>query len=165
MRTPASIAHHPVHAMLVAPAIGLLLFSLIGDLLYASGLGGAAWTTVALYTLGGGVVFALAAAVPGLIDLLSISSPPAKRVGIWHMSVNLVAVVLFAASFALRLGGAPGAILPIVAAALGVGLLGVGGWLGGELVYVHGTGVASSAPPASEPPAGRVPERLRAVGQ
>jgi uncharacterized membrane protein len=31
--------------------------------------------------------------------------------------------------------------LPVVVGALGVAALGIGGWFGGELVFVHGMGV------------------------
>ena len=39
MRTPASIAGHPIHPMLVTFPIGLWVFSLVADLIYAFGTG------------------------------------------------------------------------------------------------------------------------------
>ena len=47
MRTPASIAGHPIHPMLVPIPIGLWIFSLVCDLFHAGGSANPAWTTVA----------------------------------------------------------------------------------------------------------------------
>ena len=77
MRTPASIAGHPIHPMLVTLPIGLWVFSFVCDLVYAFGSVTAVWKTVAFFTMAGGLVGALAAAIPGLIDLLSL--PPGIR--------------------------------------------------------------------------------------
>src|SRR5436190_24027274 len=101
MASPASIAKHPLHPMLVALPIGLWIFSLVSDVIYLMKWGGQVWTDVALYTMAGGVVGALLAAVPGLIDLLSLKGP-AKKLGIWHMSLNLLIVGLYAVNLWLR---------------------------------------------------------------
>jgi uncharacterized membrane protein len=138
--TPASIRNHPIHPMLVAIPIGLWVFAVVADLVYLSGLGGAGWKDVARYTIGGGIVGALLAAVPGLVDLTSITDRRVRKIALTHLTVNLIAVALFAVSFWLRLTDPLGGI-PVVVSVVGLGLLGVGGWLGGELVYVHGMGV------------------------
>lgn len=75
MQTPASIAKHPVHPMLVTIPIGLWIFSLICDLVYVFGGQGETWSVVAFYTLAGGLAGALVAAIPGFIDLLSLPRP------------------------------------------------------------------------------------------
>src|SRR5439155_1300719 len=62
MRTPANIARHPIHPMLVAIPIGLWIFSLICDLVYRFGGGNPNWQVVAWYTLVGGILGALVAA-------------------------------------------------------------------------------------------------------
>src|SRR5262245_23079461 len=103
MSTPASIKQHPIHPMLVGLPIGLWLFSMAADLLYAAGGGAPVWKTVALYSIGGGIIGALLAAVPGLIDFRSINDRRVARVAIAHLAVNLTVVALFAASFWLRL--------------------------------------------------------------
>src|SRR5262249_39619984 len=102
MASPASIAKHPIHPMLVAFPVGLLVFSLISDIIYAARWGGPVWNDVAYYTMAGGIVGALMAAVPGFIDLLSISNPKVKKIGILHMSINLVVVVLFLINCLIR---------------------------------------------------------------
>ena len=143
MSSPASIMGHPIHPMLVPLPIGLWVFSLVSDLIFATGLGGPVWNDVAFYTMAGGIVGALLAAVPGLIDLLSLEDSRAKKVGVFHLTINLVVVGLYAVNLWLRLGSAPGARLPIALSMVAAILLSVSGWLGGELVFRHGVGVES----------------------
>ena len=138
MKTPASIAGHPIHPMLVAIPIGLWIFSLVSDLVHLLG-GGAEWKIVALYTLAGGTVGALLAAVPGFIDMLSLQSP-VKRIALTHMGINLTVVALFALNFWLRLG-ATAYSTTVWLSAIGIALLVVSGWLGGKMVFEHGVGV------------------------
>ena len=141
MRTPASVAGHPLHAMLIVFPVGLLIFSLICDLFSLSGEGDSAWTVVALYTMAGGFIGALVAAVPGLIDLLSLINPAIKKIALIHMSLNLLAVALFAINIWLRVHGSATAGTPLFLSVVGIGILAVSGWLGGEMVHRHGVGV------------------------
>ena len=136
MKTPASIAGHPIHPMLVAIPIGLWIFSLVCDLVHLSGALGANWDIVAMYTLAGGIAGALLAAVPGFIDMLSLSGP-IRRTALVHMSINLTVVALYTVNFWLRVGGSTLVWLSV----LGLGLLVVSGWLGGKMVFEHGVGV------------------------
>ena len=142
MPTPASIRRHPIHPILVGIPIGLWVFAVVADLVYL-GCGGAAWKEVARYCIGGGLVGALLAAVPGLVDLTSIPPGNVRKIALTHMTVNLIVVALFGLSLWLRttdpLGGWPAAI-----SGIGLLLLGFGGWLGGELVFVHGMGVEAA---------------------
>jgi uncharacterized membrane protein len=144
MRTPASIARHPIHPMLVPIPIGLWLFSLVADLIHAGGSANPAWTTVAFYCMGGGIVGALAAALPGLIDLLSLPPGP-RKTAIMHMTINLTVVVLYVINFWMRMSApeSPGKLVWL--SLLSIGLLTVSGWLGGKMVYEHG--IAVDTPP------------------
>lgn len=141
MKSKASVARHPIHPMLVPIPIGLWIFSLVCDiLLHAKG--DPIWSTLALYSMAGGIIGALLAAVPGLIDLLSMSPSPTKKIGIWHMVINLVVVVLYVGNFLLRVESTgPAGSGPFILSILAILLLVVSGWLGGELVYVHGVAV------------------------
>jgi len=144
MGSRASLLKHPIHPMLVPFPIALWIFSLISDVVYGLGWGGTLWNEMAFYTMAGGIVGALAAAVPGLIDYLSMSDQQTSKIAKTHMIVNLTIVGIFIADLWLRTMFAPGAGLPVVLSVIGVALLGFSGWLGGELVYVHGVGVESS---------------------
>ena len=145
MGSRASLLKHPIHPMLVPFPIALWIFSLVSDAVYGLGWGGTLWNEMAFYTMAGGIVGALAAAVPGLIDYLSMSDQETSKIAKIHMIVNLIVVGIFIADLWLRTMFAPGAGLPVVLSVIGVALLGFSGWLGGELVYVHGVGVESSA--------------------
>lgn len=142
MATPASILKHPIHPMLIPFPIALWIFSLVCDVIYITGLGDAVWQDMALYTMIGGLLGALAAAIPGYLDYRSIIDPAVKRVGFWHMAINLSIVVLFAVNALLRIVWEAENI-PFILSIIAVTMLGLSGWLGGELVYVHGVAVES----------------------
>jgi uncharacterized membrane protein len=136
MRTPASIARHPIHPMLVPIPIGLWLFSFVCDLLFVFGTGVSLWFTLAFYTMIGGLIGAVLAAIPGFIDMLSLSGSR-KRIALFHMTINLVVVVLYAFNIGLRISGSEQNTVPVILSAIAVALLGVSGWLGGHMVYVY----------------------------
>jgi uncharacterized membrane protein len=140
MSTPASIAKHPLHPMLVVFPIGLWVFSLISDLVFLLG-GDARWNDVAFYAMAGGLIGAVLAAVPGFVDMFSISDKKVGKIAWNHMVLNLIAVVIFAIDFYLRLSNPAGIVLSIVLSVAGVLFIAVSSWLGGEMVYVHGMGV------------------------
>jgi uncharacterized membrane protein len=141
MKTPASIAGHPIHPMLVPIAIGLWIFSLVCDLIYAFG-ATESWRIVALYTLAGGIVGALLAAMPGFIDMLSLPFP-VKRTALIHMGLNLTVVALYVVNLWLRLQEAAHSTV-LWLSILAIALLVVSGWLGGKMVYEEGVGVGRS---------------------
>ena len=91
MRTPASIFNHPIHPMLIVFPIGLWSFSLVCDLIRLAGAPGNAWSTVAFFSMIGGLIGALCAAVPGFIDLLFYKggAPAVKTIALTHMAINL----------------------------------------------------------------------------
>lgn len=143
MRTPANIAGHPIHPMLVTIPIGLWIFSLVADLVAMRSSASETWALVALYSLVGGIVGALAAALPGLVDLLSLKERAIKKTALIHMSLNLTIVALYVVNAWLRWGGtAPGGA-PLALSVLAVAMLAVSGWLGGKMVYLAGVGVST----------------------
>ena len=158
MASPASIQKHPIHPMLIPFPIALWIFSLVCDVIYAMGWGPGIWNDMAFYTMIGGVLGALAAAIPGYIDYRSLTDPQTMTIGRWHMLINLSIVVLFAVNLALRTWSGPGAVLPVLLSLVGIAMLGVSGWLGGELVYVHRVAVEPEPGVAASPK-----ERHRAV--
>jgi len=140
MSSPASIMKHPLHPMLVALPIGLWVFALVCDVVAAAG-GTGAWSTVARYSIAGGLVGAIAAAVPGLIDYFSIDEAAMRRIANFHLLVNLGAVVIFAINLWTRFSLPSGSPVPLMLSIVGVIGIGIGGWLGGEMVYVKGMAV------------------------
>jgi len=124
-----SIRTHPVHPVLIALPVALWVVSLFCDLLYLAGAEAAIWSPLALYTLVGGFVVALAAAVPRL-----------KEFGLAHVPVNLVVVSLYALNLWLRLGDAPNTGGAIALSMIGVSILAVSSWLVGAGVRVQGVG-------------------------
>jgi uncharacterized membrane protein len=148
MASPASVARHPIHPMLVVFPIGLWVFSLVADLVYTFG-GAAIWNDLAFYTMAGGIVGALLAAVPGFVDYLGLRGPRVRRLAVTHMAMNLVIVGLFGLNLWLRTRPGVDANVPLILSVVGVALLAVSGWLGGELVYVHGVGVEGASESSS----------------
>lgn len=141
METRATVAEHPVHPMLIPFPIALWIFSLASDLIFLFGFGGPLWKDVALYTMIGGIIGGLAAAIPGYVDYRTLTDPVVVRVAQLHMVINVGLVLLFSVNAGLRLLNGPEALLPVFLSVLGVAALGVSGWLGGELVYVQGVAV------------------------
>lgn len=147
MRTPASISKHPIHPMLIVFPIGLWIFSLACDLIRLAGAPGDAWVTVAYYSMVGGFIGALCAAIPGLIDLIYYKggAAPVKKIALTHMTINLIAVALYAINIWLRAGKLDvkdaSMSTPVLLSIIGVALIFVSGWLGGQMVHVYGVGV------------------------
>lgn len=146
MASPASIGRHPVHPMFIPFPIALWIFSLVADVIYLWR-GNPVWRDyVAFYALLGGILGAAAAAVPGIADWLSIKDREVKRLADWHARLNVIALLIFIASFYLRTTGGARLIsgsftVPLLLSVLGIILITISGWLGGEMVYVHGVAV------------------------
>ena len=95
--------------------------------------------------LAAGCIGALAAAVAGFIDWLSIRDGEVKKVANWHARLNVAALVIFAISFFLRMGRFSDLVgrrltIPFLLSLVGVILISISGWLGGELVFRYGIG-------------------------
>jgi len=145
MASPASV--QKIHPVVNSIPIPLWIFSLVCDVIYAMDWGGVIWNDMAFYTMVGGLLGALAAAIPGYLDYRSVTIPPPRMVGQWQWQtlIKLSIVLLFAINLWLRMGSEPGAPLPIILSALAIAMLGASGWLRGDLVYVHGAAVELQA--------------------
>lgn len=145
MASPASIAGHPIHPMLIPFPIALWVFSLVADLLYYWR-GNGHWLLIAFYALLAGCLGAVAAAIFGFIDYLAIKDKQVVKVANWHARLNVLALLLFAASWYLRTDKGSDMVndsltIPVALSVLGVIVVTISGWLGGELVFKHGVGV------------------------
>src|SRR5688572_30605404 len=160
MASPASIGGHPIHPMIIPFPIALWVFSLVADAVYLWR-GNPVWKDwIAFYTLLGGTIMAAVAAVPGLIDWLSLKEPKVVKIANWHARLNVIALLVFAGSLYLRTtSGAQltgdSHTIPLLLSILGVLLISISGWLGGELVFKHGVAVAAEPEARSEGNGGR----------
>ncbi len=140
MSTRASVHRHPIHPMLVVFPLGLWIFAFICYVVYFAN-AGTSWRIAALYAMAGGIIGAVLAAVPGLIDLLTLWKSRVWITGLSHMIANVTGLVLFIIAFAIGISRAGPSMATLVLSILGLIAIGIGGWLGGALVYEHGVGV------------------------
>ncbi|MEV0153014.1 DUF2231 domain-containing protein [Micromonospora sp. NPDC050686] len=138
---------HPVHPMLVMFPVALFVTGTIFDIVDTVG-GPDFLAEVAYWNITVGLIGGLLAAVAGAFDLLAIpTGTRAKRVGVSHAAANVAVILLFAAVWVVRLNAesraAGGALIAIEV--VGLALLGVSAWLGGELVDRLGVGVDRDA--------------------
>ena len=144
MNTPASVRNHPIHPMLLVFPIGLWIFSLVCDIVYHAGSYSPVWKVLAFYSMAGGIIGALLAAIPGFIDYLSLPSGRIKNIATTHMVLNLIVTALFIFNLGVRYNALPSSdVLGVVLSVIGIAVLAVSGWLGGSLVYEHRVGVSS----------------------
>lgn len=146
MESKVKLLGHPVHPMLIVFPLGLLVTSVVFDVIRLV-TGNGTFAEVAFWMIIAGVVGGLLAAVFGLIDWLAIpAGTRAKTIGLYHGAGNVVVVVLFLISWLSR-RDAPAApdTIELVLSFLGVGIGGVTSWLGGELVDRLGVGVDEGA--------------------
>jgi len=92
-----------------------------------------------------GCIGGAAAAIPGIIDWLAIKNGDVKKVANWHARLNIAALVVFAISLFLRLGSYSELVgrkltIPFLLSFVGVILISISGWLGGELAFRYGVG-------------------------
>ena len=136
MESKVKVLGHPIHPMLIVFPLGLLVTSVIFDVIRLL-TGNGAFAEVAFWMIITGIAGGLLAAVFGAIDFLAIpAGTRAKQIGLVHGVGNVIVVVLFLVSWLLRRDApaAPGTVA-LVLSFLGLALGGVTAWLGGELVY------------------------------
>ncbi|MFN2544753.1 MAG: DUF2231 domain-containing protein [Actinomycetota bacterium] len=118
---------HPVHPMVVAYPIAFYTATLVAFVVFAAN-DSLLTFRIAVVANVAGVAMALVAAVPGFLDwLLGIPrATPARATGLYHMLLNVSALVLFAINALVHLGqwndASPDKALGIVLSGLGVGL-------------------------------------------
>lgn len=142
MKSRASIKSHPIHPILIAFPIafytGTLLTHVWGWLADRADL-----LQIARWMNGAGVVTAVLAAVPGLIDYLYTVPPQSsgKKRAAKHGLSNTLALLLFLGAALYRRGDDPSQALLLALEIAGMGLTLFAGWLGGTLVYRNQIGV------------------------
>ncbi|MFT3897885.1 MAG: DUF2231 domain-containing protein [Thermomonas sp.] len=135
---------HPLHPALVHFPIAGWSLATFADVASLR-LGEPAWRFAAAL-MAVGCAAALATMAAGLWEFTKLrDGNPALPVANRHMLFALAAFCSYATSLLLRWsnGGLHAPAMPALAASiLGFILLGITGWLGGQLVYAHGVGVA-----------------------
>jgi uncharacterized membrane protein len=148
MRASARFGKHPFHPMLVAIPIGLFVASFVAEII-SMRQGGELWRDLTFYNLAGGLIGALVAAIPGFIDYVALKDEKVLPLAHRHFGVNVALLAVYSVNFWLRTESAKtltsdGRLLPFLLSILGMILLGISGWLGGEMVYAHGVAVAAA---------------------
>jgi uncharacterized membrane protein len=153
MYSKAKISGHPIHPALVAFPIAFYVGALVSLIAFAA-TRDAFWFRVACYASTAGVVMGAVAAIPGLIDLLSIpSGTKARATAYTHALLNVVTLLLFVivAMITWRQWSAWPSVsldarLPLILAVVGSGTLIAAGAFGWKLVQTHHVGVTDPMP-------------------
>lgn len=137
---------HPLHPALVSVPIGALVVAAALDAMWLPQRRANSWAApAARFTTLIGTAGAVAAIATGLADWSDMAGKP-RQLGLLHGALNLGAFGLFAASSVLRLRRPQGD--SVTAAAIGfagVGILGITGYIGGEMVYKYGADINHTA--------------------
>lgn len=147
MRTRARALGHSIHPMLVSFPLGLLATAVIFDILYLI-TDKDGFTGAAAYTMAAGIIGGLVAGVFGIIDWTGLpKGSRARTIGTVHGVGNIIVLLLFAASWLLRIGPAGWTPPPLalVCSFAGAALAVITAWLGGELVERLGVSVDPDA--------------------
>ncbi len=133
---------HPLHPMLVHFPIAFWTLATVCDGCALIGITHAwsyGWIALTI-----GLVLAVPAIAAGFIDLARLEDA-AVRDGDRHMILMGLAWVFYLCALLLRIDGqalvSEPHLLSISLSAVGFGVMMLGGWYGGQLVYHHGAGV------------------------
>jgi uncharacterized membrane protein len=140
IESKAAIARHPIHPFLVVFPIASLVGALLTDLAWL-GTNDLFWARASWWLLIVGLVTGLAAGLAGAVDYFS--SAGIRRIGAAkvHAIGNVIALVLVAVNLGVRLENFTEiAGMGVILSAVTFGILGLTGWLGGELSFRHGVG-------------------------
>ena len=146
---------HPLHPPLTDATIGAYTFAMVAAVLDVLDITESAAAQAGWLALLVGILFSLVTAATGLADWVRIESrTPLWRTATTHMIVMLLATGVFLATIIAGKGSYDDGDVttgPFVLTVVGFGLLTVGGWIGGAIVYVHGMRVLQLV----DEPAGR----------
>lgn len=146
---------HPLHPPLTDATIGMFVLAAGLAIIGKAGAIQLAAAKGMWLALIGGLIVALPTATTGMVDWLSIQwGSPRWRTATWHLTMMVSAVALFAlAAWRQYQGYQHGHVTTsgLILTLCGAAVLTFGGWLGGSLVFVHGTRVVT-APRNDQPP-------------
>jgi nitrite reductase/ring-hydroxylating ferredoxin subunit/uncharacterized membrane protein len=126
---------HSVHPMVVAVPIGCWTGAALIDATAPA-------SAAARRLVGAGVLTAIPAALTGTADWMDTTGAE-RRLGTAHALANDIAVTTFGLSWLARRRGSKW--LGVGLSGIGLGVLGVAGYLGGHLAYARGVGINTTA--------------------
>lgn len=137
-----AIAGHPLHPALVIFPVAFLVGVAGTDLGYWLS-DDPFWARASVWLLGAGILSGIVAGVTGFLDFFKVKRVRERSAGWLHMIGNVLALVLSAINWFMRLGDPVTPILPagFILSIIVAALLGVTGWFGGELTFRHKIGV------------------------
>lgn len=142
MKSRAHLKSHPLHPILIpfpiAFFVGTLISHIGGWLLEKD-----TWMDTATWLNAAGIIGAVLAAVPGIIDYLHTVPPrsSAKKRATQHGLINTTVLLLFVLLFFYRRQETPNHLLLSLGELVGVTLLMIAGWMGGTLVHRNQIGI------------------------
>lgn len=143
LRPTAQIARHPIHPMLVPIPIVCFIGALVTDIAYAV-TAEMMYADFSAWLLLVGIVFGVLAAIAGLIDFAGNRLIRRQGPAWLHLIGNLAVLVLAFVNNMIHTRDAWTSVMPagLILSVVTVLILPVTGWLGAEMVYRHGVGVA-----------------------
>ncbi|AHY45410.1 putative membrane protein [Rubrobacter radiotolerans] len=140
-----SVMGHPVHPILQAIPAAVLPASTAFDALARVSEDSEGLSRAGHYTLIFGLLGAAGAAATGVLDYYEIENRPVRRVALYHGLVNAALISCYAACLVRRRKTKRADNKGLVLSGAGTALVGLSGYLGGELVYEHGVRVGEDA--------------------
>jgi uncharacterized membrane protein len=153
---------HPIHPPLTDATIGIYTFATVAALADVLGISDDAaahgwWLALAL-----GLIVTVPTALTGLADWLGITrGTPLFRTATTHLIAMVSATVFFLLALLVGKDSFDAADIsagPLVLTLIGFGLLALGGWLGGTIVFVHGMRVLNLVDEPARRAASPVPQ-------
>jgi uncharacterized membrane protein len=143
-KSTASVAGHPIHAMLVPFPIVCFVGAFVTDLAYWYTEDGS-WETFSVWLLTAGLIVAALAVIAGAIVFFANPGIRALRPAWLHAVGNAVALILAIINAFVHSRDGYTAVVPtgLILSGLVVLILAFTNWMGGALVYRHRVGVAN----------------------
>ena len=133
---------HPLHPPLTDATIGIYTVATAFGLLSALGVSGHNTATAWWLALVVGLVVTVPTALAGFVDWLGMTwGSPLWRTATLHMFAMLIATVFFVLAAIFGHGGyvdGDVTVGSLILTLVGFGVLTLGGWLGGTIVFVYG---------------------------
>lgn len=146
VRSTAAIAGHPLHPVFIVFPIAFLIGLFATDIVYTA-TRIPFWAQFSKWLALSGVVMGGVAAVPGLIDFLTVNRVRKESAGWIHFTGNVAAMIIALINTIMHWSNLLGSIIPggLILSAITVFILAITGWYGGELAYRYGIGVLISS--------------------